>query len=62
MRGVAVLARGGAGGLYVAFFDLAIALAAPGGGALAGLWGYDAVFLAGAAALSMLLIATDRRA
>ncbi|MFD1624833.1 hypothetical protein [Azospirillum griseum] len=49
-------------GANVAFFDLAIALAAPGGGALAGLWGYDAVFLAGAAALSMLLIATDRRA
>lgn len=55
--------RGVALGAYVAFFDLAIALAAPGGGALAGLWGYDAVFLAGAAAaaLSMLLIATDRR-
>lgn len=56
--------RGVALGAYVAFFDLAIALSAPGAGLLVGAWGYASVFAAGAvaAALAALLIATDRAA
>ncbi len=56
--------RGVALGAYVAFFDLAIALSAPGAGLLVGAWGYASVFAAGAvaAALAALLTATDRAA
>lgn len=56
--------RGVALGAYVAFFDLAIALSAPGAGLLVGAWGYAPVFAAGAvaAALATLLTATDRAA
>ncbi len=56
--------RGVALGAYVAFFDLAIALSAPGAGLLVGAWGYASVFAAGAvaAALATLLTATDRAA
>lgn len=45
--------RGLAVGAYVVFFDVALAVAGPLTGLVAGIWGYAAVFLAGAVSLAL---------
>ena len=50
MKRVSPENRGLAVGAYIAFFDVALALAGPLTGAVAGTWGYPSVFLTGAAA------------
>ncbi|MCT9810480.1 arabinose transporter [Acidovorax sp. Be4] len=45
--------RGAAMGAYVAFLDISLAITGPAAGAMAGAWGVDAVYLAGALAVAM---------
>jgi MFS family permease len=59
--------RGAAMGAYVAFLDIALAIAAPAAGAIATTWGVSAVYLAGgivvaAASLVAVLLLGNRRA